>query len=453
MQYDVVVIGAGYAGLAAGLALQKAGKNILLLEARNRCGGRILTEYFSEQDYTDLGGQWIGPGHERMYQLAAEFGIETFHTYDSGKSSLLLNGKLKHYKGIIPPLPLFALLGLDRALSKINKLAKTIDVEKTYLSANAAKWDAMSLQDWMNMQIKNETARKMFAVATEAVFATDAANISFLHALFYIKSNTNFDFLMNVNKGAQQDRIKGGAQRICIKMAEKLGDAIQYEKVVTQIHQDEHNVTISGQGFSYTATHCIVAVPPAVSTEINYKPAVPETQWQLMKASFMGTVVKCYAVYPSPFWRKQFKNGLVAAPDELTSVVFDNSPFNGSKGILMGFSLAEKAKQLMQHDQATRKEIVKAGFVKMFGAEAANIEYYTDKSFTEEPFTKGCYAGMFPPRILTQLQTSLATPFHRIHWAGTETSIQFNGYMEGAVRSGERAAREIIYSPPLSLQQ
>ncbi|MDP3392329.1 FAD-dependent oxidoreductase [Sediminibacterium sp.] len=444
MQYDAIVVGAGYAGLAAGLALQKAGKNILVVEARNRCGGRILTEYFSEQDYTDLGGQWIGPGHERMYQLAAEFGVETFHTYDSGKSTLLFHNKLKHYKGLIPPLPLFALLSLDRALSKINKLAKTIDLAHPYQSLHAAKWDAMSLQDWMNMQMKNETARKMFAVATEAVFATDASNISFLHALFYIKSNTNFDFLMNVDKGAQQDRIKGGAQSICIKMAAALGDSIQYEKVVTHIHQDEQGVMVSGDGFSFKADQCIVAIPPAVSTEINYTPAVPETQWQLMRASFMGTVVKCYAVYPSPFWRKQFKNGLVAAPDELTSLVFDNSPFNGSKGILMGFSLAEKAKQLMQHDQATRKEIVKAGFIKMFGPEAANIEYYTDKSFTEESFTKGCYAGMFPPGILTQLQTSLTTPFHRIHWAGTETSIQFNGYMEGAVRSGERAAREII---------
>lgn len=444
MQYDAIVVGAGYAGLAAGLALKKAGKNILLLEARNRCGGRILTEYFSEQDYTDLGGQWIGPGHERMYQLAAEYGIETFHTYDSGKSTLLFNNKLKQYKGLIPPLPLFALLSLDRAIRKINKLAKTIDLEHPYQSEQAAKWDAMSLQDWMNMQIKNETARKMFAIATEAVFATDASTISFLHALFYIKSNTHFDFLMNVDKGAQQDRIKGGAQSICIKMAEALGDVVHYEKVVTHIQQDEEGVTVSGIGFSYSAAQCIVAVPPAVSTQISFTPSIPTAQWELMKASFMGTVVKCYAVYPSPFWRKQFKNGLVAAPDELTSVVFDNSPFNDSKGILMGFSLAEKAKQLMLHDQATRKEIVKEGFVKMFGPEAANIEYYTDKSFTEEPFTKGCYAGMFPPGILTQLQTSLATPFQRIHWAGTETSDHFNGYMEGAVRSGERAAKALI---------
>lgn len=444
MLYDAIVVGAGYAGLAAGLALQKAGKNILLLEARNRCGGRILTEYFSDQEYTDLGGQWIGPGHNRMYQLAAEYGINTFSTYESGKSSLLLNGKLKHYKGIIPPLPFLALISLDRAIRKINQLAKSIHLDHPEQSPHAAKWDAMSLQDWMNNQMKSETARKMFAVATEAIFATDASTISFLHVLFYIKSNQNIDFLMNINKGAQQDRIKGGAQSICIKMAATLGDAIHYEKVVTQIHQDEGGVTVSGDGFSFKANHCIVAIPPAVSTEINYTPAVPETQWQLMKASFMGSVVKCYAVYPSPFWRKQFKNGLVAAPDECTSVVFDNSPFNGSKGILMGFSLAEKAKQLMQHDQATRKEIVKASFVKMFGPEAANIEYYTDKSFTEEPFTKGCYAGMFPPGLLTQLNTSLATQFQRIHWAGTETSTQFNGYMEGAVLSGERAARDII---------
>ncbi len=444
MSYDVIVIGAGYAGLAAGLALQKAGKQVLVLEARDRCGGRILTEYFSDQDYTDLGGQWIGPGHDRMYQLAAEFGVDTFSTYESGKSSLLLNGKLKHYKGIIPPLPFFALISLDRAIRKINQLAKTIDLDHPYLSPNAAKWDAMSLQDWMMQQMKNDTARKMFAVATEAIFATDAATLSFLHALFYIKSSKHIDFLMNINKGAQQDRIKGGAQSICIKIAAALGDALQYQKAVTQIHQDDQSVTVSGDGFSFTAKHCIVAVPPAVSTDIQYTPAVPSAQWQLMKASFMGSVVKCYAVYDSPFWRKQFKNGLVAAPDEYTSVVFDNSPFSGSKGILMGFSLAEKAKQLMQHDAATRKDLVQAGFVKMFGPEAANMIYYTDKSFTEEPLTKGCYAGMFPPGILTQLQTSLATPFQRIHWAGTETSSLFNGYMEGAVLSGERAAKEIL---------
>ena len=442
--YDVIIIGAGYAGLAAGLALQKAGKKFLLLEARNRCGGRILTEYFSADQYTDLGGQWIGPGHERMYALAKEFGIDTFHTHDAGKSSLLLNGKLKLYKGIIPPLPLFALLSLDRAIRKINKLAKTIDLDKPFNSPHAMEWDSMSLADWMQQQMKNETARKMFAVAAEAIFATDASTISFLHALFYIKSSGNFDYLMNIHKGAQQNRIKGGAQSICLRMAEAMGQAIQYEKVVTQIYQDANGVKVSGDEFSYTASHCIVAIPPVAATDIVFSPAIPVDQWNLIQSSFMGAVVKCYAVYATPFWRKEFKNGLVAAPDEITSVVFDNSPWDGSKGILMGFSLAEKAKHLMQHDMAERQEMVKAGFVKMFGSAAADIEYYTDKSFTEEPLTKGCYAGMFPPGILTQYQSSLSKPFHRIHWAGTETSTAFNGYMEGAVRSGERAAKEII---------
>lgn len=442
--YDVIIIGAGYAGLAAGLALQKAGKKFLLLEARNRCGGRILTEYFSADQYTDLGGQWIGPGHERMYALAKEFGIDTFHTHDAGKSSLLLNGKLKLYKGIIPPLPLFALLSLDRAIRKINKLAKTIDLDKPFNSPHAMEWDSMSLADWMQQQMKNETARKMFAVAAEAIFATDASTISFLHALFYIKSSGNFDYLMNIHKGAQQNRIKGGAQSICLRMAEAMGQAIQYEKVVTQIYQDANGVKVSGDEFSYTASHCIVAIPPVAATDIVFSPAIPVDQWNLIQSSFMGAVVKCYAVYATPFWRKEFKNGLVAAPDEITSVVFDNSPWDGSKGILMGFSLAEKAKHLMQHDMAERQEMVKAGFVKMFGSAAAELEYYTDKSFTEEPLTKGCYAGMFPPGILTQYQSSLSKPFHRIHWAGTETSTAFNGYMEGAVRSGERAAKEII---------
>ncbi|MBH2004424.1 MAG: FAD-dependent oxidoreductase [Sphingobacteriia bacterium] len=441
---DCIIIGAGYAGLAAARQLKAAGKNILVLEARERVGGRILTEYFADGNYADLGGQWIGPGHERMYALAKEYGVETFATHDTGRSTLLLNGKTRHYKGIIPPLPLFALLSLDAAIRKINRLAKKINLNEPWQSPNAAAQDAMSLQDWMNQQMGNATARKMFAVAAEAIYATDCREISLLHALQYIKSNQDFEFLMNIRNGAQQHRLKGGAQTICNKMAGQLNESIVYNSPVTSIHQQADHVTVKGEGFEYRTNRIIVAVPPAVAREIHFEQPLPTAQWQLMQQSFMGSVVKCYGIYEKPFWRAKGQNGLCAAPDEIVSVIFDNSPYDGNKGILMGFALGNKAKQLMQLPEAERKQQVIAAFTRMYGPEAAHPQRYIDKSFTEEPYTKGCYAGMFPVNSITQYPASLAAPTGRIHWAGTETSREYNGYMEGAVRSGERAAAEIL---------
>lgn len=441
---DCIIIGAGYAGLAAAKQLKAAGKNILVLEARERVGGRILTEYFEDGSYADLGGQWIGPGHDRMYALAKEYGVETFATHDSGKSTLLLNGKIKHYKGIIPPLPLFALLSLDAAIRKINRMAKKINTAEPWKSPDAAAQDTISLQDWMNRQMGNATANKMFAVAAEAIFATDCSDISLLHALQYIKSNRDFEYLMNIRNGAQQHRFKGGAQIICNKIAEELKESMVYNCPVTAINQQADHVLVKGNTFEYQARHVIVAIPPAVAREIHFEQTLPEAQWQLMQQSFMGSVVKCYGIYEKPFWRAKGQNGLCAAPDEIVSVIFDNSPFDGSKGILMGFSLGNKAKQLMQLSETERKEQVIAAFTRMYGPEAVHPLRYIDKSFTEEPFTKGCYAGMFPVNSITQYPASLAAATGRIHWAGTETSREYNGYMEGAVRSGERAATEIL---------
>ena len=173
MKYDVIIIGAGYAGLSAAKSLLEADKNILVLEARERVGGRIHTQYLEDGNYVDLGGQWIGPGHERMYALAQEYAINTFPTYDKGKSILYFKDKLKQYKGIIPPLPLFALLSLDAGIKKITKLAKQINVEEPWLSKHANRFDSISLKVWMNQQMKNETARRMFTVAAEAIYATD----------------------------------------------------------------------------------------------------------------------------------------------------------------------------------------------------------------------------------------------------------------------------------------
>lgn len=444
MNYDAIIIGAGYSGLAAARALHKAEKNILVLEARDRVGGRIHTRYLPDGNYIDLGGQWIGPGQKRMYELASEYNIKTFPTYDIGKSTLYYNNKLKHYKGIIPPLPLFSLLSLNSAIQKITKLARKIDIEQPWHSAKAAMYDSISLHDWMQQQMKNETARKMFTTAAEAIYATDTSAISFLHALFYIRSNNDFEYLMNIKKGAQQDRIQGGAQSICNKIAEELGSRLQLNNAVEEIEQADNEVTVRVNGFSYKGKNVIIAVPPPVAAKITYTRPLPAQRKQLMNDCFMGSVIKCYAIYKKPFWRERKLNGLCASPGDIVSVTFDNSPYDANKGIFMGFILGDKANQLLNIPEEERKKIVLENFSRFLGAEALKPELYIEKSFKNEAWSMGCYAGMMPVNSLTKNKCALAAPVGNIHWAGTETSTHYNGYMEGAVRSGERAAAEIL---------
>lgn len=446
MNYDAIIIGAGYSGLAAARVLHKAGKNILILEARDRVGGRIHTHYLSDGNYIDLGGQWIGPGQNRMYELAREYDIKTFPTYDTGKSTLFYNNKIKHYKGIIPPLPLFSLLSLNNAIQKITKLARKIDIKQPWNSANAAAYDNITLHDWMQQQMKNETARKMFTIAAEAIYAADTSTISFLHALFYIRSNNDFEYLMNIKKGAQQDRIQGGAQNICNKIAIELANSLRLNSAIEEIEQADNEVIVRGSGFSYKGKKVILAIPPPVAAKIIYTRPLPVQRWQLMNDCFMGSVIKCYAIYKKPFWRERKLNGLCASPDDIVSVTFDNSPSDANKGIFMGFILGEKANQLLNIPEEERRKIVLENFGRFLGPEALQPELYLDKSFKNEAWSTGCYAGMMPVNSLTKNATPLAEPTGNLHWAGTETSDQYNGYMEGAVRAGERAAGEILNS-------
>jgi len=442
--YDTIVVGAGYAGLTATRELIKAGKKVILLEARDRVGGRVYTQHFEDGSYVDLGAAWVGPTQDKIYALAKEFGVQTFPTYDEGKSILYFNNKLKHYKGIIPPLPIGALLSLDMAIKRMNKLSKTVDLQNPWNTPNAAYYDSMTLASWMDKQMLFKTAKVMFKLAAEAIWAADPNEISMLHALFYTKSGGDLDMLMNVKGGAQEERLVGGASQPALRMADTFKEHIRLNSIVRSIGQDGNVVTVKGDGFELTGTKAIVALPPILAGRIQYAPLMPANREQLTQRMPMGTVWKTYAIYDKPFWREAGLNGLSATNDGYVTVTFDNSPKDGSKGIMMGFVLGHQAKAFAQLAPEERKESVLNTFARFYGEKARNPVQYLDHSWAEEEFTRGCYAGLMPPGVWTSVGKALREPVGNIHWAGTETADVWNGYMEGAIRSGERAAREIL---------
>ena len=442
--YDSIVVGAGYAGLTATRELIKAGKKVILLEARDRVGGRVHTQHFEDGCYVDLGAAWVGPTQDRIYALAKEFGVQTFPTYDEGKSTLYYNNKLKHYKGIIPPLPIGALLSLDMAIKRLNKLSKTVDLQNPWNTPIAAYYDSLTLAAWMDKQMLFETAKVMFKLAAEAIWAADPNEISLLHALFYIKSGGNLDMLMNVKAGAQEERFVGGASQPALRLAETFKEHIRLNSIVRSISQDGNMVTVKGDGFEISGSKVIVALPPVLAGRIHYAPLMPANREQLTQRMPMGNVWKTYAFYDKPFWREEGLNGLSATNDGYVTVTFDNSPKDTSNGIMMGFVLGNQAKAFARLTPEERKESVLNSFARFYGEKARNPVQYLDHSWAEEEFTRGCYAGLMPTGAWTSVGKALREPVGNIHWAGTETADIWNGYMEGAIRSGERVAKEIL---------
>jgi monoamine oxidase len=446
-RHDVIVIGAGFSGLAAARALVDAGKDVVVVEARDRVGGRALTEPLAEGGYVDLGGQWIGPTQEAMKALVSELGASTFETYGEGRHVLSLAKKRSLYKGTIPKLSPLALFELGRVMLALERLAKTVNAERPWETPNAKALDSITLASFISSKMRTRAARAVLDAGLETVFACTAGEISLLHALFYIKCGTSLEHLISTVGGAQEERIVGGMQPLAEKLAAPFFDRVRLGHVVRAIEQGDGEVTVRFErGEPLRASRVIVAIPPTLAGRIAYSPDLPALRDQLTQRMPMGTVIKTYAVYERPFWRDEGLSGQVVFEEGPVQVAFDNSPPSGTPGMIMGFCLADRARPLLALSMEARGELVLASFARAFGEKARRPLRYLDHSWADEPFSRGCYVGLLSPGSWTSYGPALTAPCGRIHWAGTETASRWNGYFEGAVLAGRRAASEVIAS-------
>lgn len=441
---DVVVIGAGFAGLAAARAIDAAGAEVLVLEARDRVGGRTLNAELGDDQVVEMGGQWVGPTQDRIAALAQAVEVPTFATRTEGENLLRLDGRLRRYRGTIPRLNPVALLDVARALRKLNRLAAQIDPLAPWEARDAERLDATSLATWLERTMLTRTAKRLMRVAGRTIWGAEPEELSLLHVAFYLRSAGSFELLTDVEGGAQQDRLVGGSQLVAERVAEQLGDRVVLGSAVRRIEQRGDGLTAFGPETTVNASRAIVAVPPALRTTIDFDPPLPPAQRQLAMRMTPGWLTKVTAIYAEPFWRADGLSGEALNEEGPVTMTFDNSPPSGRPGALVGFVGARDAREFARLGSSQRRAAVLDCLVSLFGPQARGAERYLEQDWAAEPWSAGGPTANFATGGWTASGRALREPAGAVHWAGTETAARWAGYIDGAVSSGERAAAEVL---------
>jgi monoamine oxidase len=436
-ELDVLVVGAGLSGLCAAGDLEAAGRSVLVLEATDRVGGKMRTEEVGG-DHVDLGAHWIGPGQDRIAALARELGVRTERQPLQGRQVLLLDGKRHLFAGTVPLMspPVMADVGVG--VLWLWRLHRGLSFSG---AGRRRDLDAMTLEQLKRRVFRTRRARAVFDMAIALMSGADPCELSALHALAMIESGGGLKRLSDFEGGAQQDFFVGGAQQICQLLAERLERPVALGAAVTAIEQDGEGVTVTTPVGSHRVAYAVVAVAPPMAWRIAFSPPLPPERDAYMQRAAMGAYTKVVATYDRPWWRDHGLNGIALSTDGPVQMIVDGGARSG-QGILVGFVTGAAAHAFSRLDAGERRRSALEAFVRLLGPPAGQVDGYLDFAWGEQPWFRGPVS--YPaPGALSRLGDLPHEPTGRIHWAGTDLATKNHGYMDGAVQSGRRAAREV----------
>jgi putrescine oxidase len=444
LEADVAVVGAGLAGLTAATSLVGEGREVVVLEARERVGGRLLNVEIGGQP-NELGGQWIAPYQSEMQALVAELGIELFHSYREGDNVFVgREGRALRYAGHESPLGSEADRGYAEAVAQLDGLSDSLDPEAPWEHPDAASLDEITFEAWLRREVASDEARDLLrSFLAGGYLAKPSHTFSLLQCLLMIAGAGSVDELLEPDL-CLHSRVVGGSQAIPIRLAERLGDRVVLAAPVRACSWSDGGVTLAAEGLTVSARRAILAIPPNLTGRIAFDPPLPSWRSRLEQGLSQGSVIKVLAVYEAPFWRDEGLSGEGFAPYQLVREVYDNTPPSGAPGVLCTFLAGENAERAARLDGEACRRLVLEGFARFFGSDALAAVGYHERDWSAEEWTRGAYGATFGVGGLSRFGPDLRRPVGPIHWACTDIAGVGHIHMEGAVRSGKAAAAAVL---------
>ena len=441
---DVVVVGAGIAGLVAATELADAGADVVVLEARDRVGGRVLNAEIGGEP-NELGGQWVAPYQSELHALLADLGLELFHAYREGDHVYVdADGAVHRYDGDEPPLGEASSRAYEEGAAKLDALVAGLDPEAPWAHQRATELDTITFEQWLQAEVDDTLARDLLRAFMAGGYMTKPADtFSLLGALATIAGAGSVANLFDPDL-CLNSRVVGGTQLIALRLAERLGDRVVLSAPVQALGWSQDGVVVTGGNREVRAARAIVAVPPNLAGRVAFEPALPAWRARLHHALSQGDVIKILAVYDEPFWRGEGLAGEGFAPYQLVREAYDNTPPAGKPGVLCTFLAGEKARDAERLDASERRRLVLEGFAVMFGPRALEAIEMVELDWSAEEWTRGASAATFGVGGLSRHGPDLTRPVGPVHWACTDLAGVGHMHMEGAIRSGRAAAHAVL---------
>jgi len=443
---DVAIVGAGFAGLNAAACLAAAGRSIVVLEARDRVGGRIAPATLAGLT-VDAGGMWTSTRQHRVTNLIAEHRLVEYPTWLTGRGVSFLQDQRAEFRldKAEESLPIRTVAEYLRLAERLEAMGATIDPAEPWAAEGAAAWDALSVDAWVRGMSNDPACHAAWDFAVRTIVCGRSADVSLLYFLFYVRSGGGLAEQASAQPGgAQSNLVAGGLHQLAARMAAPLKSAIRLGEPVTAIRQDGGQALIVGAAGTYRARRVIVAVPPGLARRITWDPAPLAGWWTMTEQMPSGSVIKVWIAYATPFWRDRGLNGVVFSAAHGFRLAFDVTPPGTAMGVIAGFFDADSARHWGRRPAFERKAEVIRCLADALGAEARNPLDVVETDWTVEPWSEGCFGAYAVPGAFARFGRFLRQPWGLVHWAGTETAESWNGYVEGALQSGERAAREAL---------